>query len=170
LSLGVKRPYGVGLHVVIEHCHALAGQVVIQYLAVTAAGHQGRLVVGIRARQQQLRVGRFIAIGGAEEIHRPLLQRLDHLIAGVITPNLDGDMQGLADQCGKIGRDTFEFVVVIGQVKRCVIGRRNAHQQCAPLTQPTPTGLVQRHLRGLNMRVPQQPQSVRLFKGHRDQR
>lgn len=130
---GVKCPDGVGLHIVIQHCHPLACQVVTQRLAVTAASHQGRLIVGVGTRQLQLLVGSLITIGGTEKIHATLLQGLDHIITGFVTPNLDGDMQGLANQRGKVGRDTFKFIVVIGQVKRHVIGGRNSHDQCAPL-------------------------------------
>lgn len=156
----------------IKHRHTLAGQVDTQGLGVSGTGDQDGLIIGIGARKDELRVPRFKPVGRPQEIDRALLERLNHFITGVIAAHFNADVERLGKQLGIVGGDAFQFIVIVGQFERPVIGRGNPHPQRAALTQPVPVSVPQHHGRAILVEagMPQQPQGVGLIKGRSEQR
>ncbi|MNH18579.1 hypothetical protein D3C79_782850 [compost metagenome] len=105
----------------IQHAQTHAVHAAIERTAFVFAGHQHRLVDGIRVRKRQAFARCFIAIGAAEQVDIPLLERLYCSLPVGIAQHSNRHLQYLADQAGIFGGESLIVAPATGYVEGRII-------------------------------------------------
>ncbi|MOA06757.1 hypothetical protein D3C78_1264180 [compost metagenome] len=141
---GIKRLHAGQRQIVLDHGQALAGQIGGQLFIESS--HQHRLIFGVGTGQDEGRVGGFKTVGGPQQIEIAAFECRHHGIAVGETADFDAHAEQLPQQVGVIGGQTFEFLLITGDLERRVIRPGNAHAQHRMLTQPLPVLFIQAQL------------------------
>ncbi|MND99862.1 hypothetical protein D3C80_922540 [compost metagenome] len=143
-GVGVQALYFGAGQVVVDHGQVEIVEPVVTVARLARRGDDHRLVGGVGEAEHQLRVGDLEGVGTAEQVDLPSMQGGNRFATRRVTQDLDTYPEFVAQKAGVVGGQAFVVVFADVDVKRRIVGSRDAQAQHLFACQPLPVSAVQR--------------------------
>ena len=140
----------------VDHAQAQACKTLGERARLSLAGHQHRLVDGIRPGKFQLRVGSLETVRSAEQVNPAVFKCLDGSVPGRKTLHGDRYVQGVGQKADVIGSEAFIVLTADGHVERWIVRVGSSHHEFAFLLKPVALLFIQRDFHVIGARTAEQ--------------